>query len=50
MKKRKVKCPECKGLGVINNDTTVFIGMYLTAYHSETHRCLHCDGKGIIFI
>ena len=50
MKKRKVKCPECRGLGVINKDTPVFIGMYLTAYHSETHRCLHCDGKGIIFV
>ena len=49
MKKRKVKCPECKGLGVINKATPVFIGMYLTAYHSETHRCLHCDGKGIIY-
>ena len=45
MKKRKVKCPECKGLGVINKATPVFIGMYLTAYHSETHRCLHCDGS-----
>ena len=24
MKKRKVKCPECKGLGVINKATPVF--------------------------
>ena len=50
MKKRKVKCPECKGLGVINKATPVFVGIYLTAYHSETYRCLHCDGKGIIFV
>jgi DnaJ-class molecular chaperone len=45
MKKRKVKCPECKGKKVI--DQVIMVG-YMS-WHHELKRCERCDGKGVIY-
>lgn len=42
MKKRKLKCPECKGV----IDQSVMIGPM--NYQHELKRCERCDGKGRI--